>query len=342
MNIQKIRRSITKNIFSVFVSNQQKTYENIDRNSIKKILIIRPNHRLGNQILMTALMCEIEKEFPNAEMSYLGKGNLSIALFKNFQSLNSFVLLPKKHFKQLLQYLSVWVSMFFKKYDLVINVNAHSSSGKTLTSISNSKYKILNNEKANNKLNCQEMHLATQPIEILRKSFGYNADETYPCLDLKHPTVPKHRLDWFTKKMERMDKPVIFLFTNATGDKDYNQEFWQELYTQLKLQLPNHHIVEMLPIENRSKFNFEIDYFYSKSMDEMCQVLNHGAICISGDCGVMHLAVASRIPTLGLFKFDNMDKYKPYGNMNSVIDTRVTSVNEIVHEVSKMMAVRTI
>jgi len=239
--------------------------------------------------------------------------------------------------RKLPQYIFVWISLFFKKFDLVINANSHSSSGSLLTTISNAKYKILNNEEANKVLGTKEIHLAIQPIECLRKAFGYQTSGSYPSLDLKYHSVPKIDLKWYQTSEIRKQKPVVFLFTNATGDKDFDGIFWSEIYSQLKIKLPNHHIVEMLPIENISKFNFEIDYFYSKNLDEMCLVLNQGNLCITADCGIMHLAVASRIPTIGLFKFNNIEKYKPYGNKSIAIDTRLKSSLEITQEMSNYL-----
>jgi len=45
-------------------------------------------------------------------------------------------------------------------------------------------------------------------------------------------------------------------------------------------------------------------------------------IFISGDCGMMHLASTSQIPVIGLFKFDNIKKYQPYGNGSIGISTQ--------------------
>ena len=337
MNIQKYRRTFTKKLSNLLKTTQQKSYQNVNRDNIKNILVIRPNHRLGNQVLLTALFCELENHFPKAKITYLGKGKLSIKLFKNFKNINDFLLLPKKHFRKLPQYIFVWISLFFKKFDLVINANSHSSSGSLLTTISNAKYKILNNEEANKVLGTKEIHLAIQPIECLRKVFGYHSSELYPSLDLKYHSVPKIDMKWYQTSEIRKQKPIVFLFTNATGDKDFDGVFWSEIYSQLKIKLPNHHIVEMLPIENISKFNFEIDYFYSKNLEEMCLVLNQGSLCITADCGIMHLAVASRIPTIGLFKFDNIEKYKPYGNKSKAINTRLKTSQEITQEISNYL-----
>lgn len=336
MNIQVIRRSLTKKLSNIFKTTNQEFYKNVDRNEIKSILVIRPNHRLGNQILVTPLLCELESQFPNAKITYFGKGNLSVSLFKNFKNVEHYIILPKNHFKEIHKYLYCWISLFlFKKFDLVINVNNHSSSGNLLTTISKARFKVLNNDFTKETLQCTERHFAKVPIENLRKSFHYHLNEQYPPLNLKYEESSKDELSWYQNHVSRTTKPVIFLFTNATGGKDYDETFWNELYQNLKIELSNHHIVEMLPVENVSKFDFKIDSFYSTSMDEMCTVLNQGALCITGDCGIMHLSVASRIPTIALFKNKNTENYEPYGGYSRSLITDQLTMNEIVSEIVK-------
>lgn len=333
MKIQIIRRKLTRSFFGFGISQKQTLYQPTDLEKIKTVLVIRPNHRLGNQLLVTPTFIELMNRIPEVQITYLGKGDLSKTLFQHFKAVNRFILLPKKHFKALHTYLGVYVKVLFKKYDLVINLTDESSSGNLLTKLTRAKYKVLNNKHTNPQLNITEVHMALRPIANFRACFNLSTNDPYPNLSLRLPKPTLSTMKWYIEKEERQQKPILFLFTNATGKKDYDATFWEEMVSQVSKNFPEHHLVEFLPICGTSKLNGTIDQFYSKDLMEMAKVLACGDIIITGDCGIMHLAVAAPIKTIALFKSNSIDKYKPYGNQNRVIDTRNYSPKEIVQQI---------
>lgn len=106
--INLFRKSITKNLF-VKTINETKSVQNSIKNpsEIKRILIVRPNHRLGNQLLITPLLQEVITTFPEAKIDLFLKGNLGPILFKNYPEVNKIIALPRKHFKEIIKYLAV-------------------------------------------------------------------------------------------------------------------------------------------------------------------------------------------------------------------------------------------
>ena len=65
-------RGLTKNVGN----NNFKEMPALDKDKVKRVLICRPNHRLGNMLLITPLVQEVERTFPNtlAEGLPLKKG----------------------------------------------------------------------------------------------------------------------------------------------------------------------------------------------------------------------------------------------------------------------------
>ncbi len=142
--INSFRRKITKSITNNIGQNaaaQSGNFEPIDVNKVKKVLITRPNHRLGNMLLITPMVQEVETIFPNAKVDIFVKGTVANVIFENYDNVNAIISLPKKHFKQLNQYLSGWLKLKKAKYDLVINCIEYSSSGKLSTQFANGKHK---------------------------------------------------------------------------------------------------------------------------------------------------------------------------------------------------------
>ena len=65
--------------------------QNIDLTKIveiKRVLICRPNQRLGNLLLVTPLVQEITETFPHYKIDLFEKGTLAPKVFKNYGNVN--------------------------------------------------------------------------------------------------------------------------------------------------------------------------------------------------------------------------------------------------------------
>lgn len=333
---RRAMNSLTKNIGNTSEIRKMST---VKSGAIKKVLIIRPNHRLGNMLLNTPLIQEVSAAFPNAKIDMLVKGGLAPIIFQNYNCINEYIILPKRPFNEPLKYVTVWIKMTFKKYDLIVNAVEGSSSGKLLTLITKSKYKIYQNPE-DGLDNSNSVHTAKQSIYAFRKIFtGQNfkaISADIPLLDLKLST------NEITKGQETIDllfdndKKTIAIFTYATGNKCYSTSWWNIFYEQLKKQFPTCNILEILPVENVSQINFKTTSFYSKDIREIAAVMANSDIFIGADSGIMHLASASGVPTIGLFT-GRIEAYKPYGNSNCAVDTTKTDLNHWMTKITGIL-----
>ena len=110
--------------------------------AIKKVLICRPNSRLGNQLMITPLVHDVSEAFPDCEIDLFVRGFVSTIIFQNHKQINRIIRLPKKPFKELFNYMKVWGSLRKYQYDLVINMDSGSSSGRLTTAFSRGRYKL--------------------------------------------------------------------------------------------------------------------------------------------------------------------------------------------------------
>ena len=99
----------------------------------------------------------------------------------------------------------------------------------------------------------------------------------------------------------------------------------------------DYEIIELLPVENTSKVNFKYPTIYSTDIRQMAGIIENVDFFITADCGVMHLACATNTTTIGLFKFTNINKYKPYGNKNFGIHTQNLSPEEVYKQLVKQV-----
>ena len=339
--INVFRRKLTKFLSSLFVTNEVEYTEDFVKNiNIKRIMIIRPNHRLGNQLLLTPLVEEVSLIFPNCEIDLFLKGTLGNEIFSNFDNVINIIELPKKHFKYPFKYISSWLKLKRKKYDLVINAIGNSSSGKLATKISNSKLKFYGVKSLSPKSSGYK-HIAKLPIYNLRAfllNIGFNVAKTkVPPLNIKLSDTEIIEGNKIILKIVKNNRQTISLFTYATNDKCYSKEWWDEFYQMLLIKFPNYNIIEILPIENISNLSIDIPKFYSKNIREIASVIANTTFFIGADSGMMHLASSSQATTIGLFSVTELNTYTPYDNYSIAVNTNIINKKGIIRLIDNII-----
>lgn len=329
---RKITRSLTKNIGSNKLDKNHDPNLKID---FKNVLISRPNHRLGNLLLITPLVQEINAAFPNCKIDLFIKGNLAPIIFQNYSTVENYIILPRKPFENLIKYFQVWLKIKKKNYDLVINIDRGSSSGRLSTQFANAKSKFfgeLNEDIVQE--HSDYKHMAKYPVYEFRhylSQLGYpDQQNDVPTLNIKLSDKELQDAKLVLDQIVPNNKKTIAIFTFATGDKCYSPEWWNPFFEELQNTFPNYNIVEVLPVENVSQINFKAPSFYSKDVREIAAFIANTALFIGADSGIMHLACASQTPILGLFSVTSPEKYEPYGNGSKTIDTNTTSLESMI------------
>ncbi len=335
---RKLMRGITKGLGKA-KSAEQLTPENAE---VKNILVSRPNHRLGNLLMITPLLQELQTTFPEAKVDLFVKGGLPLVLFKRFKNVDTIISLPKEHFKQLGSYIISWFKLKRKKYDLVINVVEGSSSGRLSTSLARGTFKIGEEEADHQHRSKDYKHMAKNAVYRLRE---YMTEGGFPEV---HRPVPSLSLMLNAQEMGQsktvLNKIVsdataktIGIFTYATGGKRHSKAWWISFYNSLQKQFPSYNIVEILPKENVSQIDFKAPTYYSRDIREICAFIANTEIFIGADSGMMHLAVASKTPVIGLFSVTDAGKYEPYGSGSMAVNTKAVSQAEIIQKAKEIL-----
>jgi len=301
-----------------------------------RVLVIRPNHRLGNQLLLSPLLQEIEATYPNAEIDLLVNGRLSRILFKNYDSVNHIHSLPKKPFKNLFTYANVLFEAITKRYDIGISAVEDSNSGKIFLKLSNCKHKIY--DSGENTMN-KPRNIAKYPIYNFRSAVNFSSSlkqTTYPKLDLKLSSDEINRGFEILRQFTSKDKPVIAIYTYATGDKMLSKNWWIRCYNKLKSSFPDHQIIEILPKENVSQLDFKTSHYYSNNLREIAAIIENCDLFISADNGIMHLAASTNTTTFGLFKVTSASVYEPYGNHNTSLTADKNAITDLLYAIEQL------
>lgn len=331
---------LTKNIGN---SHSEANLNSGVKPEIKRVLISRPNHRLGNQLLLTPLVQEVIETFPSCKIDLFVKGGVAHVVFENYENVDRIIQLPKKPFSELFKYIKCWFKLKEHDYDLVINGDKDSSSGRLSTQLTKAKFKVFGeaNESIQQKFDDYE-HISKYPIYNLRdylNKIGYpENNKPIPTLNIKLSKAEIEKGKTILKDIVKNENPTICIYTNATGDKIYDEDWWAILYERLKSEFPKHNVIELLPIENISKINFKAPTLYSKDVREMCALLANTSIFIAPDNGVMHLASAAQIPVVGFFKVTKLEKYRPYGNGSLAFNTNETNINDWLKGITDILS----
>ena len=223
-------RSLTKNILNSRIDEKAKDLV------VKRILIIRPNHRLGNLLLITPLIQEVAATFPEAKIDLFIKGGVGPAIFKNYKCIHNIFALPKKPFQNLLAYSTSWIKMIRGRYDLVINAVSNSSSGKLATRLIDAPMKISGQPDPDPSADAiHSSHIALRPVLSFRQfvsRIGLPSAEPFPYLDIKLSSAEIASGKAILNKLAGHDKPAIALYTYATGSKCFPPEWWASFLSE--------------------------------------------------------------------------------------------------------------
>lgn len=335
----KLTGSIGKNHFPKKITGTKPS-------DIKKILVCRPNQRLGNILLITPLIQELERVFPDGKIDVIVKGTVADTVLKKYKSINRIIVLPRKPFKAPIHYLKVFFSVKLKKYDLVINGDKDSSSGRILAYLANSTYKLFGfaEEELKGEYDDYE-HMAKNTIYNLRHYldnaglYRRTDPSIMPSLDLK--LTQKELANGkavLNSLVADEKKETMLIFTHATGAKCYSKLWWSRCYSELNSRFGhNYNIIEILPYENISRIDFKTISFYSTDIREIASLMANAEMFIGADSGIMHLASASGTTTIGLFSVTDENKYRPYSNRSISFNTEEQTINDLMETVESIL-----
>src|SRR5699024_4558935 len=118
--LNDLRRGMMRKLTqSVGRNDRPMSHSSFNKADVKRILVTRPNHRLGNLLLVTPLLQELENTFPGCKIDVFLKGGLGPVVLQGYENIDQIIALPKDHFRQLPAYVGAWLKLRKKKYDLV-------------------------------------------------------------------------------------------------------------------------------------------------------------------------------------------------------------------------------
>lgn len=314
---------------------------------IRRILVCRPNHRLGNLLLLTPLLAEIQWLFPDAEVDIVLAGEHVAELFRSFPNVKHVYVLSRRMARHPLAVMRTALEIRRARYDLAIDPCEASQSARLLVIVAGAKH-VLGTPRggagmtASASMANAPAHMAQWPVHLLRRASGSQSPEHgegFPVLDIRLSDDERQRARATLERVAGRQGPgfVIGVFAEATGAKGYGPELWRQFICIVRTQHPDAAIVEIAPADGRPRLADEIPSFASPSPREVAAVIANMTCFVSADCGIMHLASASGTPTIGLFSVTDASRYAPYGHGSGALDTNEKSPEAVAREASMLI-----
>lgn len=350
LDIQQLRRHAVRKLLSRGRRNRR-VQDALPSKGIHRIVVLRPNHRLGNTLLLTPLLSEIERLYPGAEIDILTAGAAASEVFTTRDSVRNLWILPNRIVRHPLASWRTLRRMQRQHYDMAIDPCIGSQSGRIFLSIANARHKLgFVQSGLDGGMTCgipvpaQLAHMGQLPVYLLRSGCQEDfAANPCPGLDVRLSSEEQRkgrdRLRQLMAGMPGNAGPVIALFGDATGGKAFPQDWWVPMIRRLQQLRPDHRFIEIVPFAGTSKFGNVYPVYYSTSIRRMAAVMAATDLVISADCGVMHLAAASGVPTFGIFSITKPMHYGPYGEKNFAVSADNKTADAIAEDVNRLWSV---
>ncbi|KRE97649.1 hypothetical protein ASG87_15470 [Frateuria sp. Soil773] len=314
---------------------------------IHRIVVCRPNHRLGNAMLISPLIAEIEALYPGAEIDIVAGGRAAEALYAPRFNVRRVICLPRHVARHLLATVGLLRQLRACPYDLAIDACLGSQSGRLLLAWVRASHKVGFPAAGWGAADAQPApgrpdHLAQRSVFVLRRAYAGGCRPSYPPLDMRLGEAEKAQgrrvLDAIAgEPSSRAGRVVLGVFPHATGAKRYDGAWWQAFLATLQSARPDILVVDVLAEHGVSQLGDGFASIYTRDVRKLAAVIAAMDGFVSADCGVMHVAAATGTPTYGLFSVTDPAKYAPYGHGSTAIDTRELSAPEAARAVLRLL-----
>ncbi|WP_266169137.1 glycosyltransferase family 9 protein [Dyella subtropica] len=352
LDINSLRRRVARRLMRLlFGKPAQQSSEPLPQVGIHRILICHVSHTLGNALLLTPLIQDLEATYPGAEIDIVTRSGVAQAIYGRYFSVSRIFRLPAHGVGHPLQLMRELRGLRKGRYDLVIDPDPQSQTGRLYLLMAKGRWKLGfdSPKKSGNVTHAVPVDAAPgskgkRPVFLLRSAIGKTTETPWPVPDI-HLTVEeraqgREALDRVLASVDSTPgkKGVIGIFANATGDKLLGTDWWSPFLETLESAGADYHIVEIVPMFGRSMLDSRYPTYFSTDLRKLASVLSALTAYTSADCGIMHLACASRVPTMGIFTRTSADEWGPYGARNRTIHAYERTPADVAREILSILA----
>lgn len=346
---KKLKNLLNSLLFFLFPTRS--SHDPIPASGIRRILIIRINYRIGNILFTTPLLRALERRFPDATIDYLVGAAYTVPLLKGSGNVDQVYDFPRKLLKHPLELYRYIRRLRSERYDLVINLNTGSASDRAATFLARSTFKLGFDAPGNWSPSTHAVipppgavHEALKPLHLM-KAFGNDPSEFPQKMDIALSSAEREagRAE-LRKRLEAQgyvwngSARRIALFRDARFEKKIDSEWWREWYSEMKRLNPDAVFIDILSPDVKDRLAEGVYLLSEKNLRFLGGILSQMSLFVCGDTGPMHLASASGVPTVALFKATAPALYGTLGESDLSLNIASMPPQAVAAEVSGHLA----
>lgn len=306
-----------------------------DLETVRRILVIKPDERLGNAVLVTALLVALKGRFSRAHQACLISRRYW-DLRRHLPSTDEFIAFDKRllarnpwHFVRLIRKLRK------RKFDLAFDAAGDHTVSFThlaLSALCGARFRV-----GHARGDAARFYEVAVPVpETVRHASEMHVDllraittiRSTPRLLLR-PQLDSGFVERFRHE-HHLDSavPLIVVHPGARGRKQWPPTQFVAMMRILRERTDAAMALVWGPADREaaeSVLRSASDVVHPAGVlpfDDLISLLRDAAAYVSADTGPMHLAVAASTPVVAIFLASDLEKYQPLGRFDQVIDGR--------------------
>ncbi|MEW6269367.1 MAG: glycosyltransferase family 9 protein [Thermodesulfobacteriota bacterium] len=307
---------------------------------VRRVLLVRPNFRLGNALITSPLVAALRDRFPGARIDYLG-GEGTLALLENLP-VDERIVMSRGFVLRPWRFVALFLRLRRRAYDVAIEAAMGSFSGGLYAYLSGARFRVGVAGRSDRFLNVRlppvpvthaydgpvafaerlGVSCTPQPVYVLTGDEERAALATLASLDLADGDVVD---------------PFVALFVGGHGKKRWPEESWVELAQRLagegaRVVLFTGPDEAAAVARLRARLAGVAHVLEPQPLRHFAALLATPAIAVTPDSGPMHLAAALGVPCVAVLSSRGSTFFPPRGPLDvSLLEPSVEDVERALH-----------
>ncbi len=328
---KRIERRLKRLVFGTLLSRNRGAVDvpSLDLSSIRRVLFVRANFRMGNLLLVTPALAAVRRALPAARVDVLGT-ELHEVLLRHHPDVDGVLRLSRGTLARPWSLLRLARQIRHARYDLVVDcARGGSFLGAVLCGLSGGRYRVAA---------ASSRYRAAFNVLVPRRTgdhhkidllLGVLEDIGIPPVtrDMKVVLSEGERLQ-ATRQWEAFGLPdtkaVVGILVGGRGNKRLPMDHLVETVVRLR-QRAAHVALLVGPEERdlvgtlRQSMPEGVTIILPLPLRDFAALLARFALVVTADTGPMHLAVALGVPTVALLRSEASLRYRPRGARHRVL-----------------------
>lgn len=317
---------------------------------VRRIAVLRPNHRLGNTLLLMPLVQALGNRYPGARIELVTACGAAASLYRCYPGVSTALGFPGRSYRHPLRVLGTLARLRRERFDLAIDPIVRSRAGRFLLQWTRARQRIgfrwqvpVRDRGVTSLIDPAgaPAHFGQLPLHLLRGE-GPALEPALP-MDLRLTDAERRegerRLAGVLGAPEaRGGGPRVTLFAYATGSKGFGTPWWAALVTQLERRLPAARLLEIVPEDAQPRLAGRLPGLHTPDLRLLAATLAASSLLVMGDGGVLHLAEAAGARVLGLFRASDPARYGPLRAGSEALWAREATPEAIAEHIGRMLS----